>query len=384
MIDEKQRQAALEKMNVLDTPPDERVDRVARLAKEMFGVPMVSVAFLDRDRQWAKSQIGLRRSEGPRKYSFCDHTVRLESTLVIEDATATAEFADNPYVAGDPHLRFYAGHPLFAPGGEPVGTLCVLDTVPHDFTESQADLLRDLAFWVQTELNQDSELDHAQVIQRALRPQSVPDLDGYTIAADSMSRGQLSGDFYDLAVRDGVLRVTLADAMGKGAGPALVAAGVRASLRTDPHRPLAEAVDEADRLLEEDLGDVGMFVTVVHADIEAGTGRIELVDAGHGLGFIVRADGGWQRLRSMGLPLGMGGAGLEAREAVIAELGVGDCFVCCSDGLIDVLDQDDPFGHVQRVIRDLGPRGAVAEAMRLSRGDRATDDITVLVVRRDR
>lgn len=383
MVDEARRQEALDRMGILDTPPDERVDRVARLAKEMFGVPMVSVSLLDRDRQWRKSQIGLGGAEAPREDSFCDYTVRQDATVIVEDASTTPEFAENPFVLGDPHLRFYAGHPLHAPGGEPIGTLCILDTTPREFGESQGALLRDLAFWVQTELARDQELDHAEVIQRSLRPQGNPELDGYTIAASVTPRGRLSGDFYDVALLDGTLRLTLADVMGKGTGPALVAAGVRASLRTATGRSLAEAMAEADRLVEQDLGDTGMFVTAVHADVHPGAGRVELVDAGHGLAFIIRADGGWDHLRSPGLPLGMGLGTAEEREPAVATLAPGDCFVCCSDGLLDVLDPQDPFGHVERVIRDLGPEGAAREASRLAHDERASDDITVLIIRRD-
>ncbi|MGP6174372.1 PP2C family protein-serine/threonine phosphatase [Corynebacterium sp. A21] len=370
-------------MGILDTPPDERVDRVARLAKEMFGVPMVSVSLIDRDRQWRKSEIGLGGSEAPREDSFCDYTVRENRTVIVRDASISTEFAANPFVVGDPHLRFYAAHPLYSPDGFPVGTLCVVDTEPHDFKESQEALLRDLAFWVQTELARDQELDHAKVIKRALRPHRDPDVPGYTIAAAAVPRGQLSGDFYDLAVHDGVLRVTLADVMGKGAGPALVAAGVRASLRTAPARPLAEAMAEADRLVEDDLGDTGMFVTAVHADIDLDTGRVELVDAGHGLAFIACADGTWRHLRSGGLPLGMGESSLNEREAAVVYLDPGDCFVCFSDGLLDALDPTDPFGQAEQVIRLSGPEGAVREAVRISQDERVTDDITVIAIRRD-
>ena len=180
MFDELRRQQALEELGILDTPRDERVDRVARLAKQMFGVPMVSVSLLDGDRQWRKSEIGLGGDEAPRQDSFCDYTVGQDRTVVIEDASATETFATNPFVVGDPHLRFYAGHPLHAPGGEPVGTLCVLDTEPHSFSEAQRGLLRDLAFWVQSEIASDVELDQATLIQSALRPQSIPTVTGYT------------------------------------------------------------------------------------------------------------------------------------------------------------------------------------------------------------
>ncbi|HWU29212.1 MAG TPA: GAF domain-containing SpoIIE family protein phosphatase [Microbacterium sp.] len=384
MFDERRRQLALEELGVLDTQPDERVDRVARLAREMFGVPMVSVSLLDHDRQWRKSQIGLGGDEAPREDSFCDYTVRQNRTVVIEDARATAEFAENPFVVGDPHLRFYAGHPLHAPGGEPVGTLCVLDTVPHTLTVAQRDLLRDLAFWVQTELAKDQEVDHAEVLQRSMQPSVLPSPDGYEIAAGSVSRGRLAGDFYHLELQHGALRITLADAMGKGIGPALVAAGVRASLRTDPRRALTAAIDEADRLLEEDLGDRTMFVTAVHAELKLDTGSLEYVDAGHGLAFVLRADGSWQSLRSTGLPLGMGMAFTEPRRSDFVEVRPGDHFICCSDGLLDVLDADDPFGHVERVLRTAGPKGAVQEALRLAGGAQATDDVTVVVVSRTR
>jgi hypothetical protein len=186
-------------------------------------------------------------------------------------------------VIGDPHLRFYAGHPLHAPGGEPIGTLCVLDTEPHTLSEAQRGLLRDLAFWVQTELANDAELDHAAVIQSALRPHTHPVVPGYTIAGGAVSRGRLAGDFYDLGLHRGALRITLADAMGKGTGPALIAASVRASLRTAPDRSLQEAIADADRLLEEDLADTAMFVTAVHAELQPDTGELEVIDAGHSL-----------------------------------------------------------------------------------------------------
>ncbi|MCI1018875.1 SpoIIE family protein phosphatase [Microbacterium sp. C5A9] len=385
MIDELTRQRALDEMKILDTPRDERVDRIARLAKEMFGVPMVSVSLIDRDRQWRKTEIGLGGSEAPRQDSFCDYTVRQDRTVIIEDAADTEHFADNPFVIGDPHLRFYAGHPLHAPGGEPVGTLCVLDTEPHEFTDEQRDLLRDLAFWVQTELANDAELDHAAVIQSALRPHTHPTLPGYTIAGGAASRGRLAGDFYDLSLQGRALRITLADAMGKGTGPALIAASVRASLRTAPERTISQAIAEADRLLEEDFADTSMFVTAVHAELDPESGELQVIDAGHSLAFILRADGAWEHLRSTSLPLGMslGLPTAEVREPRTTVLGPGDAFVCCSDGLLDVLDPDDPYAHVYRVLTTLGPDGAISEALRLAAGETATDDVTVVVVRRD-
>ncbi|GAB3818112.1 hypothetical protein GCM10028820_19810 [Tessaracoccus terricola] len=383
MIDEQRRQAALDAMQVLDTPPDERVDRVTRLAQEIFDVPMVSVSLLDRDRQWRKSQIGLGGSEAPRKDSFCDYTVGQDASVVIEDALDSEEFAANPFVIGDPRLRFYAGHPLHAPGGEPVGTLCIVDTAPRPFSDKQLAMLRDLASWVECELARDVELDHAAVVEQSLRPQELPVIDGYTLAAGTTPSGRVSGDMFDFTLRDSVLRITLADAMGKGLGPAMAAVFLRASLRTAPERSVLRAVEEADALLESAQECTSMFVTAVHADVDTATGAVELVDAGHGLNYVLRADGSWEELRSTGLPLGMGSSLVGEREVTRTRLHPGDKFISCSDGLLDVLELGDPYGHVARVLRERGAKGAVEEAMRLARGSAATDDTTVIVVERN-
>jgi serine phosphatase RsbU (regulator of sigma subunit) len=274
---------------------------------------------------------------------------------VVEDASTDATFADNPFVTGDPHLRFYAGHPLAAPGGEHFGTLCILDTKPRTLDDRQLDLLRELAQWVQNELTEVQELDEASLVQRALYGARAPEVAGYTLAASATPAGQLMGDVYDWYIHEGLLRVTLADVMGKGAGAAIIAAEVRASLRTAPSRSLGEAVTEVDRLLEADIGGSNIFVTAVHTEIDIATGALSFVDAGHSLAFILRADGRWEYLESTGLPLGMGFD--EVREPASARLEVGDSYLVCSDGLIDVLDPDDPYGHVYRVLTSLDPGG---------------------------
>jgi hypothetical protein len=383
LFNDEKRQRAVEALGVLDTPPDARVDRVTRLAQELFDVPMVSVTLIDNDRQWRKSQIGLGGSEAPREGAFCDVTVRKGDTLVVEDASTDEIFADNPFVVGDPHLRFYAGHPLAAPGGEHFGTLCILDTKPRKLDERQVELLRELAQWVQAELTEVKQLGAASLVQEAMAART-PDVPGYTLAASATAAEQLMGDVYDWYIHDGRLRVTLADVMGKGAGAAIIAAEVRASLRTAPSRSLAEAVTEVDRLLEDDIGGTNIFVTAVHTEIDLASGELSFIDAGHSLAFILRADGRWEFLESTGLPLGMGIGLDETSEPATTRLEVGDSYLVCSDGLLDVLDPDDPYGHVYRVLTSLEPDGAVAEAARLARAVKAPDDVTVVVVRRDR
>lgn len=381
MFDDDKRQRAIENMGVLDTPPDARVDRVTRLAQEIFDVPMVSVTLLDRDRQWRKSQIGLGGNEAPREGAFCDATVRGSGTLIVEDASRDDVFATNPFVVGDPHLRFYAGHPLSAPGGEHVGTLCILDTRPRTLDRRQVELLRELAQWVQNELTREDEIDQAVLVQKAVFTADPPAVPGYTLAATATPAGQLMGDMFDWYLREGALRVTLADVMGKGAGAAIIAASVRASLRTAPARSILDAVTEVDQMLEEDIGGSNIFVTAVHAEIDVASGSLAFVDAGHSLAFILRSDGRFERLESTGVPLGMGFD--ELRTVARAQLDVGDSYLVCSDGLLDILDADQPFEQVHRSLRAGGPEGAVAEAARLAKSTSAPDDVTVLVVRRD-
>ncbi len=130
---EKQRLRALSDLLILDTPPEERFDRISAFAAQEFGVPMALVSLVDRDRQWFKSNFGLEARETPRDVSFCGHAVTLSAPLVVPDALADPRFADNPLVTGHPFVRFYAGAGLRLPYGQVVGTLCVMDRRPRDF-----------------------------------------------------------------------------------------------------------------------------------------------------------------------------------------------------------------------------------------------------------
>lgn len=147
------RVAALCSMRVLDTPAEERFDRITRTAQRVFGVPIALISLIDQDRQWFKSRIGFEPSQTPRNISFCGHAILSADLLVIPDAAADARFADNPLVNGKQHLRFYAGMPLHGAGGHLVGTLCLLDRVARQFSQADRTTLRDLAAWAELELN---------------------------------------------------------------------------------------------------------------------------------------------------------------------------------------------------------------------------------------
>lgn len=150
--DETQRLQALRDLRLLDTPPEERFDRVTRLAKQLFSTSIAVVSLVDADRQWFKSRQGLDAEETARDISFCGHAILDDEIMVVNNAETDQRFCDNPLVCGDPGIRFYAGYPLKAPDGSRVGTLCIIDDKPKEISEEQLQLLRELGRMVEEEL----------------------------------------------------------------------------------------------------------------------------------------------------------------------------------------------------------------------------------------
>lgn len=144
-VAERIRLERLHRLNILDTPRDEEIDRVVRIAAEHFDMPIALVSLIDSDRQWFKSCYGLSISETPRDVSFCSYAIRSPDGMIVDDATKDARFAENPFVTGDPQIRFYAGMPILLRDGIALGTLCVIDYKQRVFTESDERLLRGLA-----------------------------------------------------------------------------------------------------------------------------------------------------------------------------------------------------------------------------------------------
>ena len=139
------RLAVLRGMNILDTPPEAHLDRVTEIAAQLFGVPIALISLVDEKRQWFKARHGLEARETPRKVSFCGHAILEQEILCVPDARRDPRFADNPLVTGEPFIRFYAGKPLCAAGGEALGTLCLIDTKPREFSDADHRLLNSLA-----------------------------------------------------------------------------------------------------------------------------------------------------------------------------------------------------------------------------------------------
>ena len=157
--DEVNRIAALTRLGLLDTAPEERFDRITRMASMVLDVPIALVSLVATDRQWFKSRVGVDTLETSRDSSFCAHAILATDIgpFIVADTLLDERFATNPLVVGDPHMRFYAGQVLHDASGSPIGTLCVIDRQPRQFDNTQLRVLADLAAMVEEEFERSSE-----------------------------------------------------------------------------------------------------------------------------------------------------------------------------------------------------------------------------------
>ncbi|MEM9518755.1 MAG: sensor domain-containing diguanylate cyclase [Actinomycetota bacterium] len=224
---EPDRVAALYRLRVLDQGPAPALDRLTRIAKNVFDVPIALVSLIDANRQWFASRQGLEVTETPRCDAFCAHTILDPQTMVVNDARHDERFVDNPLVIGPPEMRFYAGAPITLQTGERVGTLCIIDRQPRELDETQLALLRDLADAVEREFQvsgllltdpltglanrlaaEDAGDRLLQLARRRLDPMSMLYIDLDDLHEINESRGHQAGDAHLMRVAE-VLRTTL-------------------------------------------------------------------------------------------------------------------------------------------------------------------------------
>ena len=144
--DEKARQLALNRLQVLDTPEEQAYDDITRLAADVCGTPIALISLSDSHRQWFKSRMGLQAREMPRENSFCAHALQIpHSMMIVPDTSADERFVNHPLVTGGPKIRFYAGAPLLTGDGHMLGALCVVDTKPRKLEARQLEYLQFMA-----------------------------------------------------------------------------------------------------------------------------------------------------------------------------------------------------------------------------------------------
>lgn len=168
-LDETLRLRSLHSLRILDSAPEDRFDRITRMVKRMFDIDICLVSLVDSDRQWFKSRQALDACETSREISFCGHAIIEERAFIVEDTLKDPRFADNPLVTGEPHIRFYAGYPVHGPGGQRIGTLCLINRMPRAFSPTDIEMLKDFAALVDDELAANSEINVDELTRVANR-----------------------------------------------------------------------------------------------------------------------------------------------------------------------------------------------------------------------
>lgn len=211
---ETERLRVLHDLGVLDTPPQPALDRVCRMAQQLLRVPMAAVTLLDENRQWFIARYGIELTETPREHSFCRYTILHDEVFIVPDAAEHRDFFRNPYVAGEPRIRFYAGAPLATGPGIRIGSLCVIDDKPRDLTPEQSRLLAGLArlvvdeLWVH-HLNRTGQVAWDMPSEPHWRAFDFGSRPCLTSAQVRAARGLLNWSVQDLAVAAGVSPMTV-------------------------------------------------------------------------------------------------------------------------------------------------------------------------------
>lgn len=210
VVRDPRRLAALHELGLLDTPAEQAFDRLAKLAARILHTPVALVSLVDSDRQFFKSCLGLpepwsRWRETPLSHSFCQHVVASGKPLVIPDARRDPALLDNLAIR-DLNVIAYLGSPLILPGGQVIGSFCVIDTKPHAWTDEEISIVRDLAASVMTEINlrhlhdslQEQAAAQAAAMTATLRESESLYRELNDLAADGIFISDASGRFIEV------------------------------------------------------------------------------------------------------------------------------------------------------------------------------------------
>jgi sigma-B regulation protein RsbU (phosphoserine phosphatase) len=386
---ERVRLEAVESLHVLDTSPEERFDRITRIAREIFNVPVAEINLLDEFRQYTHSpQVEGVNPGSDRFDSFCDVVIQSDDILVVPDATQDARFAHKGGVTGPRNIRFYAGRPLSVDGQSRVGTLCLVDTEPREMNADQVRLLDDMGLWVERELRDspdrlivDEEPGDPTGLDQISPPEGEPALT-FTVAGTSLPMRKVGGDFFAVREVPGGVELLLADVMGQGVAAAAIATTIRETFQSHDGSDIAETMQEANAKLAHDLRLAGTFATMVLARVDYDTGIVDYADGGHGLTIIVRADRGIERLETTGFPLGLMTTGTwDVRSSMLEP---GDTLLSFSDGLLNLFDGTlASLERIAELVRETrGPQKLIDRVSAMNRRSKARDDLTVVAIAR--
>jgi len=355
--DETARLAELDKLELMYTQPEEVFDRITAQLADIFGASAAMMNLMDSENQYAKSTAGIPAEMLgdrviPRCKSMCGFVVAHNEPLVVEDLALDPRFRDIPSVK-EKGLRFYAGTPLRAENGQPIGSLCVVDTVPHQVSPRERKLLRLVAETVMLEVKlratsrellernreMHRDLAAARSVQRFLLPPQRQNGKGFTIWHYYHPVDVIGGDFLDAHIRpDGSLAAVVADVSGHGASAALSSAMVKTVFQT----AAASAAGPEDLLssLQQGLGPAianGQFITAAAAVYDPHQRLAQLASAGHPYPILLR-EGNAELIETVhDLPLLIEPDQMYSRRTPL-EMRKGDRLLWYTDGAIEAAD----------------------------------------------
>jgi sigma-B regulation protein RsbU (phosphoserine phosphatase) len=370
---ENMRIESLRSLDLLDTAPEDRFDRVTRLASGYFEVPISYVALVDRERQWFKSSQGLCFSETSRSASFCQYTIHRDEPLVIPDTHEHPLGRNHPLVVGEPFVRFYAGVPLTGPHGQKVGSFCLVDKKPRVFTEDDVKCLTAFAAIAEREINlgqviqaqnelldtrqklveAQAELTHeltdaAKYVRLMLPPPFTGDVE--TLDWQFHPSTHLGGDGLGYRrINDDLFALYVLDVTGHGLGSALLAVTALELLRNpavqlDFTRPAA-VIERLNRTFQM-KDHAGKFFSAWYGVYSRSKRQITYSNAGHPPPLILTREGGRTsliRTEPGGSVLGILPE-IEAPEATI-DFSASSELLLFTDGLYELPDPDGQGGR---------------------------------------
>ena len=399
------RMDAVQRYEVLDSPPDRAFDRITALAARLIDVPVSLVSIVDTDRIWLKSAHGLAGVEQvPRTPGLCASVVLQEDPWLVTDAPHDPRTAQNPLVAGPFGLQFYLGIPLRTSDGHNLGSLSVIDTHPREVTPDEIDTMVALASVVVDELElrlaanrnmalekalREAAEEQAQILQEALLPPSLPRVDGLEIASRYRAeQGRVGGDFYDVVPTPKGAAFMVGDVCGKGARAASFTATARWSLRTilqDSARP-ADTLARLNTVLTRNKAESDHYCTVALGVVSArGNGfDVRAALGGHPPVLVLRRDGQVDHIGARGPIVGwLPDFGYTDN---MTRLQHGDTVVLYTDGLLDAVcgrgatDDDALTDLLGRLAGRTAEQVAGALDAAAQRGG-ITDDVAIVVLR---
>ncbi|MFZ6991254.1 PP2C family protein-serine/threonine phosphatase [Curtobacterium sp. RRHDQ66] len=380
------RGALLAALDVVNGSPEERFERITRIAREAFGVSGSFLNLAGETHLLLKSQQIETRFDPfiPLEDTFCGRTLGQDGPVLVPDAQADPRYADLPMVTDDPNVRFYAGVPLRIGVDQlKVGTLCLIDPTPRTLDADDLALLEELGTWAERELAAGADEDRMRSVLAGLSPREVS-VPGYAISGLSVPHGVVSGDFHEWHVSDGALYLTVADVMGKGMSAGLLAAGIRGAVLARGTSEPSAAIAGVETQVAPELSRASSFATLFHGRLDPASGRLDSVDAGHGLVLQLHADGTETIHRSLDLPIGLHPSGVQ-RSTGSMLLEPGDTLIVVSDGALELFDST--LASLSRLGGVYRASGSAQEFLERVRARAAShdpgDDLTVVVLSRD-